>query len=427
MTYDYTAYGSLRKAWACKDKRVLVDGPAGTGKSMMWLQRADTIARKYAGARQLLVRKTRASMTESVLVTYEEKVLKPTSQIKVGAQRASRQAYNYTNGSHIVVCGLDKVERTLSTDYDVVYVFEATEVTQGEIETLTRALRNNIVPYQQICLDCNPAGPKHEIKVMADEGKITRIPSTHKDNPMLWDGKAWTRIGLEYLDTLGSMTGHRRARLLDGLWVAAEGLVWDWSDDLVVQKLPDERDYIPDRLFPIPGNVTMRFIAVDYGTVNPFTAGLFTSYGDRLFKSDEFWWDSAKEGQQLSDAEYLAKFNAAYGKWKNTCPVIVDPSAASFITALRRDGWQVYGADNDVDNGIREVRTLVSQGRFKIHGPTCPETIREWQGYVWDTKSGKDKPVKVNDHTCDCNRYAVMWYVSKRGMSSLDEINAAIF
>ena len=112
---------------------------------------------------------------------------------------------------------------------------------------------------------------------------------------MLWDGKAWTRIGIEYLDTLGSMTGHRRSRLLDGLWVAAEGLVWDWSDDQVVQQLPFETHAIKDRLFDVAGSVTMRFIAVDYGTVNPFTAALYTAYGKKLYISDEFWWDSAKE------------------------------------------------------------------------------------------------------------------------------------
>jgi len=423
----YYPGGALRKAWACHDDRVLVDGPAGTGKTTCLLHIANFIARKHSGSRQLLVRQSRTSMTESVLVTFETKVLTPDNPICQGPHRSHRQAYQYPNGSTIVVCGLDNVERTKSTDYDMIYMFESTECELDDLEYLTRALRNFVVPYQQIICDCNPAGPKHWLKVMADEGNITRIPSTHKDNPMLWDGSDWTKKGANYLKTLSQMTGHRRSRLLDGLWVAAEGLVWDWSEDQVVQKLPFETHAIKDRLFDIAGSVTMRFIAVDYGTVNPFTAALYTAYGKKLYISDEFWWDSAKEQRLLSDSEYLAKFNEQYGTYKNTAHVVVDPSAASFITALRNAGWQVSGADNDVDNGIRGVRTLISEGRLLIHGPSCPETIRERQGYVWDVKSGKDKPVKVNDHSCDRDRYGVMHFKSKHGMATLEEINAAIF
>jgi phage terminase large subunit len=154
----YEIRGAAEKAWRCKDAEVLVDGPAGTGKTTGLLLKALAVSEKYPGARILLVRKTRASMTQSVLVTLEDKLLGPGHPLIGNVKRENRTSYRHPNGSTIVIGGLDNVDRVMSTDYDMIIVFEATEISEHEFETLTPRLRNHVVPYQQMIMDCNPEG-----------------------------------------------------------------------------------------------------------------------------------------------------------------------------------------------------------------------------------------------------------------------------
>src|SRR4051812_42143326 len=90
----------------CRDSEVLIEGPAGTGKSIAAMQKMHVAALKYPGMRGLVVRQTRESLTESVLVTYETKILPEHSPIAGGASRASRQSYIYPNGSTLVIGGI---------------------------------------------------------------------------------------------------------------------------------------------------------------------------------------------------------------------------------------------------------------------------------------------------------------------------------
>jgi phage terminase large subunit len=114
--------------------------------------------------RALIVRKTRTSLTESALVTFEDKVLPEHSRLTEGAQRRLRQSYSYPNGSNIVVGGLDDSQRVMSTEYDMIYVMEAIEATENDWENLTTRLRNGVMPYQQIIADTNPDAPTHWLK-----------------------------------------------------------------------------------------------------------------------------------------------------------------------------------------------------------------------------------------------------------------------
>src|SRR5215469_13273235 len=104
----YQAYGAARKLWGCRDEEILMEGPAGTGKTRAILEKMHFCAMKYPGFRGLIVRKTRESLTNSVLVTLEEKVIPKDSPILDGPQRRLRQTYHYPNGSEIDVGGMDK-------------------------------------------------------------------------------------------------------------------------------------------------------------------------------------------------------------------------------------------------------------------------------------------------------------------------------
>jgi len=226
----YPPRGAARELFACEAGEVLLEGPAGTGKSRAALEKVYMICDAYPGVRCLLMRQTRESMSESVLVTFETKVVPDGDPCISGASRRFRQVYEFSNGSTIVVGGLDKPDKIMSTDYDMVVVFEATEVNEDAWEKLTTRLRNGVLPYQQIIADCNPGASTHWLNQRGNAGQMERLLSCHEDNPELHNGDDWTGKGRDYIAKLDRLGGHRRERLRFGRWATAEGLVYeDWD------------------------------------------------------------------------------------------------------------------------------------------------------------------------------------------------------
>jgi PBSX family phage terminase large subunit len=192
-----------------------------------------------------------------------------------------------------------------------------------------------------------------------------------------------------------------------GEWVLAEGAVYSmWDQDRhVVDELPAITRWLA--------------CALDYGTTNPFHAGVLgVGVDHRLYLTREWRWDSRREHRQLTDVEYSQQLRG----WLGTVPiptttlqgvtperVIVDPSAASFRVQLYRDGISARLGDNAVLDGIRTLSSLLALDAVKVHA-SCTELIREMPGYSWDDKAserGDDAPLKIDDHGPDMFRYAV--------------------
>src|SRR5690606_12230398 len=218
----------MRDLLLFKGSEAMLAGPAGTGKSRGALEKMHLCAEKYAGMRGLIVRKTRVSLTHTGLVTLEEHVLPEGHSVLYGPVRSHRSSYRYPNGSELVVGGMDNPVKVMSGEYDLIYVQEATELSEADWEQLTTRLRNGRMPYQQIIGDCNPGPPTHWIKQRADRGDMLMLDTRHQDNPTLYDHSRgeWTEKGREYLAKLDKLTGVRRRRLRDGEWAAAEGAVY---------------------------------------------------------------------------------------------------------------------------------------------------------------------------------------------------------
>ena len=142
----YSFYGANALAYNSREREILLAGPAGTGKSVVLLTKCLTLLDKYPHCRGLFCRGTRTTLTQSGLVTWEEEVLGPDHEVlrRNPCQRHVRRSYKFPNGSELVLAGLDDPGKTLSSQYDFVYIQEGTEegVTLDTYETLTRSLRN---------------------------------------------------------------------------------------------------------------------------------------------------------------------------------------------------------------------------------------------------------------------------------------------
>lgn len=263
----FRAEGRLRAIWGITADEVMIEGPAGTGKSRVILEYLYALATKNPGIRILIVRKTRTSLTESALVTFEEEVVPGKPKWLTNQKRWVRKSYEMPNDSVIVVGGLDNADWFMSTQFDVVYVQEAREIEEADWEALTSRLRNNRLSFQMIVGDTNPDGPSHWIKMRERAGKLRCIISRHEDNPVYFDQRTGqlTPRGVVYIGRLDNLTGVRYKRLRLGLWVGAEGLIYDLFDPAIhVVSAADFRKRVKQS-WP-------RDLIVDFGYSNAFAA-----------------------------------------------------------------------------------------------------------------------------------------------------------
>ena len=254
------------------------------------------------------------------------------------------------------------------------------------------------VAGSRIFLNCNPNGAYHYLKTdfidRAEEVGVYRIHFTMDDNLTLSP-----EIRQSYAR---SFTGVFYRQYILGEWVSAEGAVYPMWDDRENTFIEGERD--PEAL---PFRDMRRFCAVDYGTVNPCVFLDVRDDGRTLWILDEYYWDSAAMRRQKTDAEYADDLAAFLGGDRNV-QIIVDPSAASFKAELRRRGFRVLDAKNDVREGIAATAVCIGNRSVRAERSCCPALLREIHGYVWDEKArrrGEERPVKDHDHAMDAMRY----------------------
>jgi phage terminase large subunit len=426
----YRPHGAARKLFDCKAPEILLDGPAGTGKTFAVLHYVDWLCEEYPGLRVLFVRQTRESLTHSVLgSTFEPKVLGPDHPILRGGGTAEhRSSYRYPNGSIIVLAGLDKPGRTFSAEYDVVCAFEAWELSLKTWELLFRTLRSNRLPWQQMIADTNPAHERHWLIVRALRGNMVRLKSVHADNPSLTP---------EYLGRLSSMTGPRRARLYLGEWVGEQGQVWEVFDPAI--HIVPPIDLTTCRWF---------FGAVDWGWRD---TGVLQVWGvvpgktrdlDRMYRVAEIyqtgrlldWWaERAVEMHREyglaaivcdpSRPENIAKFNDMLGSPRGREVARIARKANNQRRSKKDMGGLDlvrWALDPKVPGGPRMffVRDALLYGRDPVRDevgqPCCTE--EEIPSYVFrEDEEGKPTPEETDDACqddgCDCTRYAAsfMW------------------
>ena len=414
----YRPRGACDKLFSTRDPEVLLAGPAGTGKTRALLEKSFAAACKYPGARILLARKTRASMTESVLVTLERDVFPPNSLWRGDSARRTRGSYSLPNGSSIVIGGLDRPDRIMSTEFDIVAAFEATELVEDDWEKLQTRLRNGVMPYQQGIADCNPQGPGHWLHLRA-KTKMAHLLSRHEDNPLIWDAAAkdWTTAGREYIAKLDALTGARKLRLRHGVWAVAEGVVYDGYDAA--------KHIYPARFKVKPE--WRRIISVDFGFNHPFVAQWWALRDDVMIRFREIYFTKRLVEDHAKRIKVITEMDATRPE-----AIVCDHDAEDRATLERHSGMATIAAIKDVSTGIQSVASRLAGGgpgnlpRMMLMPDSLDEvdgelvdakrpwcTEHEFDCYVWkQTRQGvqHDEPAKENDDGMDAARYASMYF-----------------
>lgn len=269
------------------------------------------------------------------------------------------------------------------------------------------------VEGSKIFMNCNPAGPYHWFKLeyidKAEEKKILRLHFTMDDNLTL-SQKIKERFKRMF-------SGVFYKRFILGLWVMAEGIVYDMFDEdvHVINELPESFDCL--------------IVGGDYGMNNPTTFLLIGQKGTDFYVIREYYYGAGQKKSQSEEevqarqktvAQYVDEFIEFLGGAKPEY-IFLDPSAAAFIIELKKRGFaNIKGASNDRIDGIQFVQQLLGghEGRLFVHR-SCANLIREFFSYLWDPKAqarGEDEVIKENDHALDALRYALftLWHLLRK-------------
>lgn len=252
--------------------------------------------------------------------------------------------------------------------------------------------------------NCNPDGPYHWFKLnwidKRKEKQLLYLHFTMDDNLSLSE-----KIKIRYRNMY---TGVFYKRYILGLWAMAEGIIYDMFSEAQHVKDPS--------LFENLLLDSNRYVSCDYGTQNATVFLLWEKGTDGVwYCTKEYYYSGREEGKQKTDAEYADDLENWLDKMEIRA-IIVDPAAASFIAELRKRGFKIIKAKNDVEDGIRLVATKLNLQKI-VFSTTCINTIKEFASYIWDKKAaenGEDKPVKQYDHAMDAVRYFVYTILGER-------------
>lgn len=365
---------------------IICDGAVRSGKtSVMMVAFIDWAMREFNGQRFGICGKTVDSATKNIIVPYIS--MSYAKERYTLRWRRSDKLLEVKRGSVVnwfeVFGGKDESSFMLIQGRTLAGVL-LDEVALMPESFVNQALARCSVDGARMWFSCNPDNPNHWFYVnwikRCSERNALYLHFTMPDNPSLSE-KTLARYEAMY-------TGVFYRRYIMGEWCLAEGLVYDFSEANITDEVPEFADY---------------YISIDYGTLNPFSCGLWAVNGNKAVRIKEYYYDGRAECRQQTDEEYCDAVEHLTDGYEIKRAVI-DPSAASFITALKRRGFRVQQADNAVLDGIRRTAVYLKNGNIKIHR-CCTDAIREFGLYRWDDKKTVDAVVKDNDHAMDDIRY----------------------
>lgn len=445
QTFHFSPFSRKQKqvlTWWCKDSPVhdkdgiIADGAIRSGKTVsMSLSFVMWAMSTFNGQNFAMCGKTIGSFRRNVL--FWLKLMLKSRGYSVIDRRADNLIIirkGDTENYFYIFGGKDERSQDLIQGITLAGVF-FDEVALMPESFVNQATGRCSVEGSKFWFNCNPDGPYHWFKTnwidkstgylgkeqveqirkkAAEEGKdpglkeILYLHFTMDDNLSLSE-EIKARYRSMYIGVFFK-------RYILGLWAAAEGVIYDMFD-------PEKHVKNIKEFFQILVNGN-RYVSCDYGTQNATVFLLWNKgFDGKWYCIREYYYSGRDKGKQKTDAEYADDLK----KWLDGTRIkemIVDPSAASFIAELRKRGYKVIKANNDVLDGIRLVGMLLNL-EMLIFSSSCTETIKEFASYIWDEKAaehGEDKPVKQHDHGCDAVRYFVSTVLSSK-VARLREIS----
>lgn len=364
----------------CNRRWNVKTGATGSGKSFVDI--AVTIPKRVQVARGegllVLLGNTRG--------TLERNILEPMRTIwpgLVGNIRGDNTVMLF--GKKCYALGADNkkhVSRIQGATFEYVYGDEVTTWSSDVFQMLKSRLR---CEHSHFDGTCNPDSPNHWFKEFLDSDA-----DIYQQSYVIEDGVLPPQVVEELKKEYAGTVYYDRYIL--GKWVLAEGLVYPTFDNTAATVARVYTEYV---------------VSMDYGTMNP-TAMILWGHGDDgiWYAVREYYHSGRETNEQKTDQQYYDDLCDMLGDITPKA-VIVDPSAASFITLVRqKKKYRIRGADNAVLEGIRHTASALEERKIMFND-CCKRTIEEFGLYCWDDNAVEDTVIKENDHAMDAVRYFV--------------------
>lgn len=395
-----------------KYQALICDGAVRSGKtSIMTASFIDWAMREFNNTNFAICGKTVGSAIKNIITPY---------MALTYARERYRIHFNRSDNKMIVQRGF--VQNVFyiyggkdESSYMLIQGITLAGILLDEVALMTRSFVEQALarcmsyPNRRYWFNCNPESPMHwfyeEWILQPEKHRALHLHFLMSDNPAI-DAEALR-------EAENTWSGVFYDRYILGLWVRAEGIIYPQFTNTNI----DNGGHIfTDAQAPLNGEWVA---SVDYGTSNPTAAGLWCISGNVAYMVREYYHDGRKDGQ-LTDEEHaanLVKLTSYRPSYQGAIPIYVDPSAASLIVTLRRQGFfAVRSANNDVLDGIRNVGSALKRRRLFIN-ESCKNAIREMAAYTWDEKldsNGNERPLKENDHHPDQIRYFQRSHMEKK-------------
>ena len=140
-------------------KHIGFGGARGGGKSWSVRTKAKLLALRYDGIRILIVRRTYPELINNHINILRKELL------GIAKYNDKDKVLKFTNGSTInfTYCDNDRdLDRLQGVEYDVIFLDEATQLSEFQMKTITACLRGvNDFP-KRVYYTCNPGGQGHQ-------------------------------------------------------------------------------------------------------------------------------------------------------------------------------------------------------------------------------------------------------------------------
>lgn len=382
---------------------IICDGAIRSGKtSLLTVAFVDWAMREFDGCDFIIMGNSVGSVKRNIVNPYMSL-----------AYARKRYAIDYNRGSNLLTVSKGKRSNRFNVfgannerSYEAVQGLTAAGALIDEVALCNErafnvALGRLSVDGAKAFFSTNPSYPLHWFRqewiLRAKEQNALYLRFSLDDNPSLTD-KVKERLARQY-------HGVFYDRYIRGLWVVAEGLVyqfdspleytcdqddaWGWETDAEGRQRPGRGSW---------------YISIDYGITNPFAAILWRVTPDRAYAVDCYYFDSRKLSRRRTDREHYEAVCELAGDLPIE-EIVIDPSANSFKEEIWRAGrFAVVDADNSVLDGIAITDQMLHDGSVKI-SEACADGLAEMQAYRWDEKAVGDRVIKESDHFCDAMRY----------------------
>ncbi len=246
----------------------------------------------------------------------------------------------------------------------------------------------------KVWMNCNPEGPhayiKEEFIDKATEKRVYRLHFVMDDNLTLSvDRKeayrrAWSPGSVFY------------KRFILGLWVAADGLIYQQFADNVKQ-------YLVDPKWMEENEIIYATIGVDFGgtkSAHSFTLTGFTRGYKQVIVLDEYYCKKRINPKQLQDdfIDFVRRAQSKYKVYEAYC----DSAEQTLIAGLEMACSQAHvGIDiknaikGSINDRIAFYNSLIAQNRWKVM-KHCKHIIEAFENACYDDKK-KNMDIRLDD------------------------------